>query len=85
MCSTCHGIISTAPTDYGAINTTVTLSTSNRTAAVPVTIMDDEAVELNELFFMRVEVSGASSDTVEQAQRETQVTIVNNDGNFVDY
>lgn len=77
--------IHTAPTDYGAINTSVTLSATQRTATVFVTIIDDEAVELNERFFMKIEVSGEMSDAVELEQGETQVIITNNDGNVVEW
>lgn len=67
--------VHTAPTDYEAINTSVTLSPSNKVEAVLVTIVDDEAVELNERFFVRIEGSEVL------VQSETQVTINNNDGN----
>lgn len=47
---------------------------------VSVTIVDGKAVELNERFFVRIEVIGEQTDVVELVQRETQVFIMNNDG-----
>ena len=86
LCSRCHDVLATQLllTIYGAFNTSVILSASNKMEAVFVTIIEDEAVELNEGFFVRFKVSGELADAVELEQRETQVIITNNDGNAVD-
>ena len=71
----------TAPADYIAVTSNVTLSASERIVKVSVDIVDDEAVELKENFFLRIAVIGGLADAVELVQDETQVIIMNDDGN----
>ena len=70
----------TASVDYDAVTTTITLSDNNRLASISILIIDDETVELNEHFFIRIKVNNGSTCPVELALRETEIIILNDDG-----
>ena len=72
-------VLPTAPADFITVTSNITLSASERIVNVSVDIVDDEAVELEENFFLRIAVIGGLADAV--VQDETQVIILNNDGN----
>ena len=64
--------------DYDAVTMNVTLSTSNKIVSTFISIVNDETVELNEYFFVRIE---AFIGPVEFVRRETEIVILNDDGN----
>ena len=45
------------------------------------TIVNDEAVELNEYFSVRIDAFNDTTGPVELAPRETEIVILNEDGN----
>ena len=69
--------IYTAPEDYNAVRSIVSLSINNRVEAISISISDDEEVELNERFVVMIEVISGS---VELALRMVQIIIMNDDG-----
>ena len=72
--------IYTAPSDYDANSTSIVLSASKKTESVFVNIIDDDVVELDEHFFVRIEVIGDLANRVQLVQKETEIIILNDDG-----
>ena len=67
-----------ANTDYIPVNVTINLSLDVRQQSVPITIIEDDFVELNEQFFVKME--NVDDRPVQFQLRETIVIIVTNDG-----
>ena len=60
--------------------TGIVLSTSKKTESVFISIIDDDVVELDERFFVRIEVIGELANCVQLVQKEAEIIILNDDG-----
>lgn len=72
--------IFTAPLDYKAITIVIPpASNTNSIVSVFITINDDEVVEHNEYFFVRIEVIDKLANCVQLVQSEAEIIILNED------
>ena len=67
------------------MTTNVTLSASNRMESISLSINDDEAVELNEHFLVRMEVISETDSPVELSPGQTEIVILNDDGKVINH
>ena len=76
----CTSAFYTAPSDYDVNSTNIVLSASKKTESVFVSIINDEVIELDERFYVRIEVIGELANHVQLVQKEAEIIILNDDG-----
>ena len=80
MSSLAYEFFYIASSDYDANSTNLTLSACKKRESVFVNIIDDEIIELDEHFFVRIEVVGELANHVQLVQEEAEIIILNDDG-----